>query len=260
MVVLPSGGTVGGALAVGQSEYTRLGFGPLRDVLLQAQCIDAAGRVIRVGGPTVKNVSGFDMCRLLVGSYGTLMFIGTVILRTRPLPRNTAWFHTDSNPFALMPELYRPVALLWNGTTTHVRLDGHIDDVRSAAERCKLVGTSGPPSFPKTQDPMVNPSGRNCRPRSPGRGVIPGRGGGRNRTPLASAARSNRRCGRRGSQRESSESIRSSTSFEPGVQIRCALGGDEWTTKATDEAARIMTNRTNWSILTKGTGSLPGPG
>ena len=68
--VLPAGGTVGGALAVGRSGIRRLGDGPVRDVLLQARYVGADGEVVKAGGPTVKNVSGFDVCRLLVGSRG----------------------------------------------------------------------------------------------------------------------------------------------------------------------------------------------
>ena len=54
-------GTVGGALAVGRSGIRRLGDGPVRDALLQARYVSAAGEVVKAGGPTVKNVSGFDL-------------------------------------------------------------------------------------------------------------------------------------------------------------------------------------------------------
>ena len=65
LVALPPGGTVGGALAVGRSDVTRLGRGPVRDALLQARVVSAEGHVVKAGGPTVKNVSGFDLCRLV---------------------------------------------------------------------------------------------------------------------------------------------------------------------------------------------------
>ena len=86
-VAIPPSGTVGGALASGRSGVRRLGYGPVRDVVLQARYVSAAGEIVKAGGPTVKNVSGFDVCRLLVGSRGTLGFIGDVILRTRPRAR-----------------------------------------------------------------------------------------------------------------------------------------------------------------------------
>ena len=91
-MALPPGGTVGGALAVGRCGIRRLGDGPVRDTLLQARYVSAAGEVVKAGGPTVKNVSGFDLCRLLVGSQGTLGFLGEVILRTRPRPAASQWF------------------------------------------------------------------------------------------------------------------------------------------------------------------------
>ena len=57
----PSGGTVGGALAVGHSDHRRLRYGALRDVVLGGRYVGADGRIIKIGGPTVKNVSGFDL-------------------------------------------------------------------------------------------------------------------------------------------------------------------------------------------------------
>ncbi|HEY4332383.1 MAG TPA: hypothetical protein VGM78_07435, partial [Ilumatobacteraceae bacterium] len=101
------GGTVGGALAVGRSGIRRLGDGPVRNVLLQADYVSAAGEVITAGGPTVKNVSGFDICRLLVGSEGSLGFIGAVILRTRPLAATSRWFTTARDPWLTLAALYR---------------------------------------------------------------------------------------------------------------------------------------------------------
>ena len=98
-VALPPGGTVGGALAVGRSGIRRLGDGPVRDAVLQARYVGADGAVVKAGGPTVKNVSGFDLCRLLVGSWGTLGFLGDVILRTRPRARCERWYTGALDPF-----------------------------------------------------------------------------------------------------------------------------------------------------------------
>src|SRR5207344_2481974 len=49
LVSLPAGGTVGGALAVGRSDVTRLGRGPARDALLQARVVNAEGRLAKAG-------------------------------------------------------------------------------------------------------------------------------------------------------------------------------------------------------------------
>lgn len=147
-VALPPGGTVGGALAVGRSGVRRLGDGAMRDSVLQFQYVSAAGDVVKAGGPTVKNVSGFDLCRLLVGSYGTLGFLGEVILRTRPVATSARWFATDGDPWRLLADLYRPTTVLWNGTRTWVLLEGHPRDVEAQAAQFGLALIDGPPELP----------------------------------------------------------------------------------------------------------------
>ena len=158
-IALPLSGTVGGALAVGHSDVRRLGYGPVRDVLLQANYVSAAGDVVKAGGPTVKNVSGFDLCRLLVGSAGTLGFLGAVILRTRPLPQVSQWFSTATDPWATFAVLYRPVSVLWDGTTTWALLEGHADDVREQAVLASLTEAEGPPPLPTTGRWSLPPAG-----------------------------------------------------------------------------------------------------
>ncbi len=146
-VALPPGGTVGGALAVGRSHITRLGDGPARDAVLQLRYVSAHGRVVKAGGPTVKNVSGFDLCRLLVGSRGTLGFLGEVMLRTRPRPPVEQWFAGEADPFELLARLYRPASVLWDGDTTWVLLRGTARDVEAEAARHGL-GPATPPDLP----------------------------------------------------------------------------------------------------------------
>ncbi len=115
---------------LGRSGIRRLGDGPVRNTLLQARYVSAAGEVVKGGGPTVKNVSGFDICRLLVGSQGTLGFLGEVILRTRPRPAASQWFSAPAaDPWPLFGTLHRPTAVLWDGSTVWALLEGHPDDV-----------------------------------------------------------------------------------------------------------------------------------
>ncbi len=141
-------GTIGGALAVGRSGIRRLGWGPVRDTVLQARYVSAAGDVVKAGGPTVKNVSGFDLCRLLVGSRGTLGFLAEVILRTRPLPVAERWYTSERDPWELLTALYRPTSMLWDGDTTWILLDGHADDVATQVQRGALTAADGPPDLP----------------------------------------------------------------------------------------------------------------
>jgi glycolate oxidase FAD binding subunit len=145
------GATVGGVLAVGRSGLRRLGWGPVRDAVLEVRYVSADGTVVKAGGPTVKNVSGFDLCRLLVGSLGTLGLLAEVVLRTRPLPPAERWLAGEADPFALLPRLHRPASVLWDGTTAWVLLDGHPADVEAQsalAAREGLSEVAGPPDLP----------------------------------------------------------------------------------------------------------------
>jgi FAD/FMN-containing dehydrogenase len=147
-VAIPPSGTVGGALASGRSGVRRLGYGPVRDVVLQARYVSAAGEIVKAGGPTVKNVSGFDVCRLLVGSRGTLGFIGDVILRTRPRARYEQWFSGRIDPQEALARLYRPTSVLWDGSTTWVVLEGDERDIEAQVRPLGLHPADGPPPLP----------------------------------------------------------------------------------------------------------------
>lgn len=158
-VALPPGGTVGGALSVGHSGVRRLGYGPVRDVLLQACYVSDRGEVVQAGGPTVKNVSGFDLCRLLVGARGTLGFIGDVIIRTRPRPAHSQWFTAEADdPFPAFTTLYRPMSVLWNGSRLWALLEGHPDDVAAQAASCSMIACGEPPDLPSGSRRVVSPA------------------------------------------------------------------------------------------------------
>jgi len=153
-VALPSweAATVGGVLAVGHSGLRRLGWGPVRDTVLEVRYVSAEGRVVKGGGPTVKNVSGYDLPRLFVGSLGTLGMIGEVVLRTRPLPTFEQWFTCESaDPFALVRSLYRVTSVLWDGHTSWVLLEGHPSDVEQQAGGAGLraIDRGDLPALPK---------------------------------------------------------------------------------------------------------------
>ena len=138
--------TVGGVLATGLSGRRRLRYGPVRDRVLEVRFVTADGRVVKGGGPTVKNVSGFDLPRLLVGSFGTIGVIVQVTLRCQPRPETSEWFETDADPFGVRRDLYRPSCIAWDGTRTHVLLEGVSADVE--AERAAIDGSSTPDEPP----------------------------------------------------------------------------------------------------------------
>jgi FAD/FMN-containing dehydrogenase len=103
---------------------------------------------VKAGGPTVKNVSGFDLCRLMVGSRGTLGFLGDVILRTRPISAYEQWFTSDRDPWELLTGLFRPTSVLWDGAATWVLLEGHEGDVTEMAEAFGLRPVDQAPELP----------------------------------------------------------------------------------------------------------------
>jgi glycolate oxidase FAD binding subunit len=158
-VALPAGGTVGGALSVGLSDVRRLGYGPVRDVLLQARYVSAAGEVVKAGGPTVKNVSGFDLCRLLVGARGTLGFLGEVLVRTRPLAPASRWYVTDGlDPFVVFTALHRPASVLWDGHRVWALLEGHDADVEQQARATGMSPVDVPPALPAGSRRSIQPA------------------------------------------------------------------------------------------------------
>ena len=111
--------TVGGAVATGVSGPRRFGSGTLRDCVIGISAADAGGRLFSAGGRVVKNVAGYDLCRLLIGSLGTLAVITQVTFRLQPIPECSA-FHWTVWPDAsaldealgqLLLSDVRPVAL-----------------------------------------------------------------------------------------------------------------------------------------------------
>jgi glycolate oxidase FAD binding subunit len=87
-----SHGTIGGAIASGLDSPLRNAYGTPRDFLLGAEFIDGAGNQLKSGGRVVKNVTGYDLHKLLVGSCGTLAVITRLNFRTFPIPESTQGF------------------------------------------------------------------------------------------------------------------------------------------------------------------------
>ncbi len=85
---LPERATLGGVVATNAFGPRRMRFGTVRDSIVGITLVRADGTRVRGGGKVVKNVAGFDLAKLAVGSLGTLAMIATVTLRLHPLPES----------------------------------------------------------------------------------------------------------------------------------------------------------------------------
>lgn len=127
--------TIGGIIAAGSTGPCALAYGGPRDWLLGARVALSDGRIIRTGGRVVKNVAGYDMNKLLVGSLGTLGVITEVTVRLRPIPaarRTLLYGHADAESAMAAAEQILNSELLPTAVTVLTK---------GAAER---VGAPGP--------------------------------------------------------------------------------------------------------------------
>ena len=83
---VPERATAGGVLAANAFGPLRTSFGGPRDLVIGATMVRADGTVAKGGGKVVKNVAGFDLPRMLVGSIGTLGLVASVAFRLHPIP------------------------------------------------------------------------------------------------------------------------------------------------------------------------------
>ncbi len=82
--------TLGGIVATNSSGPKRLLYGTARDMMIGTRAVFPNGDIVVSGGKTVKNVSGYDMCKLLIGSYGTLGILCEMTFKLLPLPEKEA--------------------------------------------------------------------------------------------------------------------------------------------------------------------------
>ena len=138
------GATIGGSIASGISGPCRLLYGTLRDFMLEVALCDSAGREIRGGGKVVKNAAGFDLPKLVVGSYGRLAVITEATLKVFPSPQGWMTVQYDARGSASALEigmkllsLPLPIAAMEieQPARISIRLAGPLDSLAGMAQR-----------------------------------------------------------------------------------------------------------------------------
>jgi len=139
--------TVGGVLATNTSGPRRRRYGTARDMLIGLQFATVEGKLVKSGGMVVKNVTGLDMGKLIIGSYGTLGAMVTANFKVFPSPEQSATLAFVSSDVNALLELRRsilqgilqPVAIDWLNEFA-------ADGVGLAGGHALLVEVSGSPA------------------------------------------------------------------------------------------------------------------
>ncbi len=89
---VPGGATLGGIIAANDSGPLRLRYGTSRELMIGMKVVRADGRIFKGGSKVVKNVAGYDMPKLFVGSFGTLGIIAEATFRLYPVPESSGTY------------------------------------------------------------------------------------------------------------------------------------------------------------------------
>ena len=136
------GATVGGMIAAGLSGPRRPWSGSVRDFVLGTRVISGLGTHLRFGGEVMKNVAGYDLSRLMVGSYGCLGVLTEVSLKVLPKPRQCLSISLDIDCARALENLAQwgqqplPIsAACHDGQRLYLRLEGGEGSVTAAHQR-----------------------------------------------------------------------------------------------------------------------------
>lgn len=101
--------TLGGIVATNASGPLRHFYGAPRDMVVGMQIATAGGKLVRTGGRVVKNVAGYDLGKLMIGSYGTLGVITEINLKLYPLPAERQTFVLPTGTLGVARDLRRSI-------------------------------------------------------------------------------------------------------------------------------------------------------
>ena len=134
--------TLGGMVAAGLSGPRRPWAGSVRDYVLGTRLIPGHGQLLRFGGEVLKNVAGYDVSRLMAGSFGCLGLLTEVSLKVLPQPRQTLSLRLAMDSHQALAELAEwgqqplPIsAACHDGEALYLRLEGGEGSVLSARQR-----------------------------------------------------------------------------------------------------------------------------
>jgi glycolate dehydrogenase FAD-binding subunit len=171
----PGQGTIGGVIAANLSGPRRIKAGAARDHFLGVSAVTGRGDTIKSGGRVVKNVTGYDLCKLFAGSWGTLAVMTDVTIKVLPKPETeasvlvtelddahacAAMAAAMGSPYDVSGAAHLPdhVAAWFDGlpkaeATTALRLEGHAPSVAHRKETlAALMKPFGPVALLDEQD------------------------------------------------------------------------------------------------------------
>jgi glycolate oxidase FAD binding subunit len=160
--------TVGGILATSDSGALRQRYGSLRDLVIGMTLVLADGTIARTGGKVVKNVAGYDLCKLLTGSFGTLAIITEANFRLHPLPQHSRAFTVaapDASRLASLLAAIRGSHLLMQSlqlrrSNTETRLDICLDAHPEARQEALLAAMARDEGLALQEAEAASPSER----------------------------------------------------------------------------------------------------
>jgi glycolate oxidase FAD binding subunit len=145
------GATVGGLVATADAGPAALVFGSMRDLVIGVTLVLADGTVARSGGHVIKNVAGYDLAKLLHGSYGTLGVLAEVVLRLHPIPERSATLaihcsleEAAEHAAAVLGGPYEPTAMEWTSDgVLLIRVEGTADALDARLQRLRTALGTG---------------------------------------------------------------------------------------------------------------------